>query len=64
VTEEGDLTAYRYAIRSRGDGSETLLRTTVFFDGERRYEFQAAIPPVAEEEYAAIVASFEPAAGQ
>jgi hypothetical protein len=63
VTEEKGLTAYRYAIRSRGDGSETLLRTTVFFDGARRYEFQAAIPPVAEEEYAAIVASFDPAVG-
>ena len=63
VTEENGLTVYRYAIRCRGDGSEALLRTTVFFDGERRYEFHAAIPPVTEEEYAAIVASFERAAG-
>jgi hypothetical protein len=61
TVQEGDLTVYRYAILSRGEGSETLLRATVFFDGQRRYEFYAAIPPVAEEEYGAIVASFQPA---
>jgi hypothetical protein len=60
-TMEGDLTIYRYAILSRLEASETLLRTTVFFDGERRYEFYAAIPPVAEEEVEAIVGSFRPA---
>ena len=60
-TQEGDLTAYRYAILSTMDGSEALLRTTVFFDGQRRYEFYAAIPPMAEEEYQAIVRSFRPA---
>jgi Fe-S-cluster containining protein len=38
---------------------ETLLRTTVSFDGQRRYEFHAAIPPIAEEDYDAIVASFQ-----
>jgi inhibitor of cysteine peptidase len=61
TVQEGELTVYRYAILSRGDGSETLLRAIVFFDGQRRYEFYAALPPVAEEEYEAIVASCQPA---
>ena len=61
VEQVDDLTIYRYAVLSRGEGSETLLRATVFFDGQRRYEFYAAIPPLAEEEYGAIVASFVPA---
>jgi hypothetical protein len=56
--QEGRVTVYRYAILSRLESSETLLRTTVFFDGQRRYEFYTAIPPVAEEEYEAIVSSF------
>lgn len=60
VRSEGDLTVYQYAIRSRREGSETLLRTTVLFDGQRRYEFYAAIPPVTEEEYQAMIASFQP----
>ncbi|MGD8475129.1 MAG: hypothetical protein PVH59_13490, partial [Anaerolineae bacterium] len=59
--QAGDLTVYRYAVLSRGDGSETLLRAAVFFDGQRRYELYAAIPPLAEEEYEALVASFVPA---
>jgi len=59
--QAGDLTVYRYAVVSRGEGSDTLLRATVFFDGQRRYEFYAAIPPLAEEEYEAIVGSFMPA---
>jgi putative hemolysin len=59
--QKGDLTIYRYAIVSRMEASETLLRTTVFFDGQRRYELDAAIPPVAEEEYEAIVTSFQTA---
>jgi hypothetical protein len=63
AVQEGNLTVYRYAILSRMEGSETLLRTTVFFDGQRRYEFYGAIPPLAEEEYEAIVASFQPAGG-
>jgi hypothetical protein len=58
VGQQGALTAYRYAILSRLEASETLLRTTVFFDGQRRYEFYAAIPPVSEEEYEAVVTSF------
>lgn len=58
---QGRVTTYRYAILSRLESSETLLRTTVLFDGQRRYEFYAAMPPVAEEEYGAIVASFQPA---
>jgi hypothetical protein len=61
--QEGDLTVYRYAILSRMEGSETLLRTTVLFDGQRRYEFYGAIPPLAEEEYEVIVATFQPAGG-
>jgi hypothetical protein len=59
--QKGDLLLYRYAILSRLETTETLLRTTVFFDGQRRYEFYAAIPPVAEEEYGAILDSFRPA---
>jgi hypothetical protein len=39
-----------------------LLWTTVFFAGRRRYEFYADLPPVGEGDYAAIVASFSPAA--
>jgi hypothetical protein len=57
-TQEAELTVYRYAILSQMEASETLLRTTVIFDGQRRYEFYAAVPPVAEEEYEAIVSSF------
>ena len=61
TTEQaGELTVYRYAVLSRGEGTEALLRTTVFFDGQRRYEFYAAIPPLAEEEYKVIVGSFMP----
>jgi hypothetical protein len=60
TAQEGGLTVYRYAILSRMESSETLLRTTVFFDGQRRYEFYAAIPPMAEEEYGAVVGSFVP----
>ena len=56
--QQGRVTMYRYAILSHLKASETLLRTTVFFDGQRRYEFYAAIPPMAEEEYEAIVTSF------
>ena len=58
---QGDLTIYRYAILSRLEATETLLRTTVFFDGQRRHEFFSAIPLLAEEEYEAILASFRPA---
>jgi hypothetical protein len=61
TSKEGALTIYRYAILSRLESSEILLRTTVFFDGQRRYEFHAGVPPMAEEEYEAIVASFRPA---
>jgi hypothetical protein len=56
--QKGDLTIYRYAILSRLEKTETLLRSTVFFDGLLRYQFYAAIPPLAEEEYEAIVGSF------
>jgi hypothetical protein len=61
TVQEGALAIYRYAILSRLEASETLLRTTVFFDGQRRYAFYAAIPSLAEEEYETIVASFQPA---
>jgi hypothetical protein len=61
--QEGAPAVYRYAILSRMEGSETLLRTTVFFDGQRRYEFYAPIPPVAEEEYQAVIGSFVPVSG-
>lgn len=61
VSREGELAVYRYAIRSRMEGADTLLRTTLFFDGQRRYEFGATIPPMSEEEYRAIVVSFRPA---
>jgi hypothetical protein len=62
TTQHDDaLTVCRYAILSRTEASETLLRTTVLFDGQRRYEFYAAIPPVTEEEYNAMVDSLQPA---
>jgi hypothetical protein len=60
VVQKGDLTIYRYAILSRRESVETTLRTTVLFDGQRRYEFRAAVPPVAEREYETILASFLP----
>lgn len=51
VSEKGELTAFRYTIRSRiCESCDTLLETTEFFDGTRRYEFYTAIPPVTEEE--------------
>jgi len=58
VTEENGLTVYRYAIASRMEARETVLRTTVLFDGSRRYAFYAAVPPVTEEEHALAVGSF------
>jgi hypothetical protein len=61
VIQQGDLIRYHYAILSRKETVETTLRTTVLFDGQRRYEFHAAVPPVAEEEYEAILATFLPA---
>jgi hypothetical protein len=60
VVQKGDLTVYRYAILSRRESLATALRTTVLFDGQRRYEFWTAVPPVADEEYEAILASFVP----
>jgi hypothetical protein len=63
IEQQEGLAIYRYAILSRGDGSETLLRTTVFFDGASRYELYAAVPPVGEAEYQAIIDSFWPAPG-
>ena len=56
--QQGPVTLYLYANLSHLEASETLMRTTVLFDGLRRYEFSAAIPPMAEEEYEAIVTSF------
>ena len=58
VTEENGLTVYRYAIMSRMETRETVLRTTVFFDGSRRYALYVAMPPVTEAEYALAVGSF------
>jgi hypothetical protein len=58
VRHRGNLIVYRYTIRSRIESSETLLKTTVFFDGTGRYEFYTAIPPVTEEEVEAILDSF------
>jgi hypothetical protein len=58
VSHRGDLIVYRYTIRSRIESSETLLKTTVFFDGTRRYEFDTATPSVTEEEYEAMLDSF------
>ena len=61
VVQKRGLTIYRYTILSRRESSQTELCTTVLFDGRRRYEFWTAVPPVAEEEYEAILASFVPA---
>lgn len=48
-----------YTIRSKMDGSEKLLKTTVIFDGKRRYEFYAQIPPVTLEELQMITNSLK-----
>jgi hypothetical protein len=61
MEQRGDQAVYRYAITSKMEASDTLLWTAVFYDGRRRYEFQAAGPPVAEAEFEAILASFRPA---
>ena len=58
VSQQDGLAVYRYAIRSRMEARDTVLRTTVFLDGSRRYAFYAAVAPVTEEEYALVVGSF------
>lgn len=59
VSQKEALTVYRYTIRCRRcESCDTLLKTTVFFDGTFRYEFYTAIPPATEEEYEAILDSF------
>ena len=50
VSQQDGLAVYRYAIESRMEARQTVLRTTVFLDGSRRYAFYAAIPPVTEDE--------------
>ncbi|MBA1337160.1 MAG: hypothetical protein HPY66_3596 [Firmicutes bacterium] len=49
--EKNHLTLYTYTIKSKGDGSEALLKNAVFYDGKRRYELRTTVPPVAEEEF-------------
>ncbi len=58
VSRDDKLSVYTYTIRSRGDGSEALLRNTIFFDGNKMYEFRTSIPPVTEDEFNTIVNSF------
>lgn len=50
---------FNYTIRSKMDGSESLLKTTVVFDGKRRYEFYAQIPPVTSEEFKMVTDSLK-----
>lgn len=50
---------FNYTIRSKMDGSEWLLKTTVIFDGKRRYEFRTTIPPVTSEEFKTITDSLK-----
>lgn len=59
AVEEGDLLCYTYTIESRMDGSVTELANVIYFDGERRYEFRASMPPVTEKEFEDVINSFE-----
>jgi hypothetical protein len=57
--KEPGLTEYGYAIGSKIDsGKEVLLKTTIFYNGKTRYEFQSALPPVAKAEYENVIGSF------
>ncbi len=58
ISKKGSLTIYKYSIKSRIESLEHVLRTTVFFDGKRRYEFRTSIPPVTEKEWENIINSF------
>ena len=57
---QGGISGPLLNVLSQMDGSETVLRSTVFFDGKRRYEFYAALPPLSEDEYQALIGSFTP----
>lgn len=50
---------FNYTIRSKMDGAESLLKTTVIFDGKRRYEFNTQIPPVTPGEFKIITDSLK-----
>jgi len=50
---------YIYSYTIKLDGSETLIETTLIFDGKRRYKFYAVIPPVTMEEFKAITGSLK-----
>jgi len=57
--QSGNLLVYTYTINSKMDGSEWLLKNTIFYDGKRRYEFRTQFPPVTEKEYDEIIKSFK-----
>lgn len=59
VDQIGNLLVYSYTINSKIESSETLLKNTIFFDGNRKYEFRAQFPPVTEIEYDEILKSFK-----
>lgn len=59
VKRERELWYYTYTISSKIESSESLLKTTVIFDGKRKYEFWADLSKVTEEEYNDIISSFK-----
>lgn len=59
VKQKGDLYYYSYTISTQMDGPVKLLKTTVIFDGIKRYEFYTTLPPTTEKEYDEIINSFK-----
>lgn len=57
--QSGNLLVYSYTINSKMDGSEWLLKNTIFYDGKMRYEFRTQLPPITEKEYGEIIKSFK-----
>lgn len=55
---KNDLEVYEYTIQSDMDGVTYLLKTTIFYDGHMKYEFNGALPLIDGEIYEAIINSF------
>lgn len=55
--QDGSFSKVDYAILSVIDGKETLLKTTVFYDGSYIYEFHTQTPPVMDDEYDLVINS-------
>lgn len=59
VEARDDLEVYEYTIQSDRDGITYLLKTTIFYDGNRKYEFWGALPQIDGEIYEEIINSFK-----